>query len=255
MRNYFGEDHLTKWVGVSFAGHIILTLILTTALPKPRLKEIYVPDYKVNLVTLDRPKKIKTPVAAKKVGRKSSVAAKKAVSSKKKLKRPVTKSIKSVWKPVDTSAAINILRKKHATDIEIEEKVARLRREEASRLPARSYVDRKKEALRASKPQKINRSDMNGKIQAYYDMLGEKIKESWIVPGNLNIRGITAIVSILIAPSGKLIDVYIEEKSGNGFYDHSAMRAVKKAAPYQALPAGYGSGIEIGFLFRDEEVR
>ncbi len=167
------------------------------------------------------------------------------------MKRSVTKSIKSSPKPVDTSAAINKLRKKYETEIEIEEKVARLRREEAIQLPTAPYGGRKK----ASKPQKINRSDMNGKIQAYYDMLGEKIKESWTVPGNLNIKGMTAIVSILIAPSGEIIDVYVEKKSGNGFYDHSAMMAVKKATPYPALPAGYGSGIEIGFLFRDEEVR
>ncbi len=61
------------------------------------------------------------------------------------------------------------------------------------------------------------------------------------------------LVSVRIARDGVLIDSWIEKGSGNRLFDDSALKAVKKAAPFPPLPEAFdGDYLEIGFRFREE---
>ena len=69
-------------------------------------------------------------------------------------------------------------------------------------------------------------------------------------------KNITAIIDIRIARSGSLEYADFEKRSGNRFFDDSALRAVKKSSPFPPLLYWImDKSIEIGIRFHSEELR
>lgn len=158
--------------------------------------------------------------------------------------------------PVDTNAAIAAIRKEMEPALAVD----RIREKLGSRQPSgsgemtgqRGGSEKTMVTSGLSKAGVKNAGfeEMDKALQQYYDTVWEMIEGGWVLPGTGNFKGMTAIISVIIAPGGHLIDVSIEEGSGNGFYDQSAMRAVKKAQPFPPLPEGYNKGMAIGFRFK-----
>jgi TonB family protein len=64
------------------------------------------------------------------------------------------------------------------------------------------------------------------------------------------------VVNARILRNGAVVDVIFEKRSGNRYFDDSAVRAVKKASPLPPLPSWIrGESIEIGIRFRASELR
>lgn len=136
-----------------------------------------------------------------------------------------------------------------------DERVSKLREE----ITSRTAPAKPREAAPSAKPQAstaMNPSggaakvDLEKKYPAYYGIIGDKVQENWIYPQELKDNRISVIVSIKIAKTGKLLDVSVEQSSGNQAFDDSLLKAVKKAAPFPPFPVDMeGSFLETGLRF------
>jgi TonB family protein len=91
--------------------------------------------------------------------------------------------------------------------------------------------------------------------KAYYDRIWTKIRSSWVLPeGVASQSSLLTKVGIRIAPDGTIEQSWFEKKSGNDYYDQSALRAIRKANPLPPLPEELsGSPLEVGINFRYPE--
>lgn len=91
----------------------------------------------------------------------------------------------------------------------------------------------------------------------YSRFIWTKIKKNWVMPASLMPKeNITAIIEVRIGQSGALEYVGFEKRSGNSYFDESALRAVKKSAPFPPLAGWVTSrSIEIGIRFHSAELR
>ncbi len=243
------KNRLKNWLGISLALHIViigLALLLTSK--KQSDKVFYTPSYKVDLVTFTEPKPAKPKKARAVTPKKKKAAAKGTKTKTKTKKKKTTSKKKHKLAEIDPSKAIERLRNKHAKDINIEESVAR----------ARASIDKKTGAntdqktassSRHKSVKKLQNSDIDKELKEYYDTLWNKLKDSWVLPGQADYSGMITVVSVIIGSDGKLLDLSIEKGSGNGFFDASTLRAIRKSAPFPPLPGGYEGGLEIGFRF------
>lgn len=106
----------------------------------------------------------------------------------------------------------------------------------------------------AAAPSSADSARQTGDYSRY---IWPKIKRNWALPASLMPReNITAIIEVRIGQSGALEYIGFEKRSGNSAFDESALRAVKKSAPFPPL-AGWSAGrsIEIGIRFHSMELR
>jgi len=94
------------------------------------------------------------------------------------------------------------------------------------------------------------------RFRAYHDRIWAQIKASWILPDGVAVArdGLVTVIGIRITPSGIIEEFWVERKSGNIYYDQSAIRAVKKSNPLPPFPNDMGSEpLEVGINFRGSE--
>lgn len=93
------------------------------------------------------------------------------------------------------------------------------------------------------------------RFRAYYDQIWGLIRSSWVLPEGVATEGkLLTVVGIRIAPAGDIEQYWIEKKSGNDYYDQSAIRAIRKSNPLPALPEDLGNApLEVGINFRYPE--
>jgi len=91
----------------------------------------------------------------------------------------------------------------------------------------------------------------------YSRFIWTKIKKNWVLPASLMPKeNITAIIDVRIGQSGALEYIGFEKRSGNRYFDESALRAVKKSAPFPPLAGWVTSrSIDIGIRFHSAELR
>ena len=86
---------------------------------------------------------------------------------------------------------------------------------------------------------------------SYQQAAVARVSKNWIVPGaHLPAKGTKTVVQSTIARDGRLGAVTLTMKSGSREWDEAALAAVKKAAPFGALPGSYPqSTIEVHWHF------
>lgn len=99
----------------------------------------------------------------------------------------------------------------------------------------------------------------NTAVSIYNSMLAVAVQQNWVfnsrlarIEENENSPVVTVVIKIL--KNGEIADIWIETRSGNRYLDQSAVRAVKKAAPFPPLPQGYTS-YNVGMRFDPRGVR
>ncbi|MCD6485954.1 MAG: TonB C-terminal domain-containing protein [Syntrophobacterales bacterium] len=99
-------------------------------------------------------------------------------------------------------------------------------------------------------------SEMNIKMKVYYSIVWSMIKEKWALPeGILPNDNIEAIVEAKILRNGSVSNLSFEKNSGNRYFDESAIKAIKKAAPFPPLPEWLNERyIDLGIRFRSSEL-
>lgn len=127
-------------------------------------------------------------------------------------------------------------------------------------LPVSDTSSKEKERItpHAPLPQaKPNEEELNAKMKTYYVLLWSRIKGLWTLPrGILPDGNIETIVHAKILRDGTVINVGFEKRSGNRYFDDSALRAVKKMGTLPPLPEEIKEGnIEVGIRFHSSKFR
>ncbi len=149
-----------------------------------------------------------------------------------------------------TSVYSSLLKKKSTDRLDIEKAVSAIRQKEQARSKATPITS-------ASGKSKISDAEINELTNNYIDTIWSKVKRNWTMPQALMPgKKITTIIDVRISRNGALEYVNYEKRSGNRFFDDSALRAVKKASPFPPLPNWIkDDSIEIGIRFHSEELR
>jgi colicin import membrane protein len=91
-------------------------------------------------------------------------------------------------------------------------------------------------------------------MQKYHMDVDEKIQEAWRQPASVK-KDLQTLLTIKVRRDGLVVDVAVDQASGNRAYDESIMRAIKAAQPLPRIPAGIREDIvELGFRFRPENM-
>jgi TonB family protein len=109
----------------------------------------------------------------------------------------------------------------------------------------------------AASQTKISESEINAQTKEYIGVVWSRVKKNWTMPQALMPKeNIETIIDVKISRSGTLEYVGFEKRSGNRYFDDSALRAVKKSSPFPPLPYWImDKNIEIGIRFHSEELR
>jgi len=88
-------------------------------------------------------------------------------------------------------------------------------------------------------------------MQRYILGVWEKIKDSWGLPGIASFKkDLVTKVTIKVRKDGRIIDISMDERSGNKVYDESILRVLRSVDPLPPIPASLNmDSIEIGFRF------
>ncbi|MCX5849764.1 MAG: energy transducer TonB [Deltaproteobacteria bacterium] len=121
----------------------------------------------------------------------------------------------------------------------------------------RNQRDKPQTTTAASGRQTISETEINSQTNEYIGFVWSKVKQNWTMPQSLlPEKNITAIIDVRIARSGALEYAAFEKRSGNRYFDDSALRAVKKSSPFPPLPYWVmDKSIEIGIRFHSAELR
>lgn len=94
----------------------------------------------------------------------------------------------------------------------------------------------------------LTQENLSARYPAYYALIRDRVQENWKYP--FQDDRVLVTVSMKIDKAGTLLDVTLEKGSGNALLDASLINAVKKAAPFPALPHGFeGDFLETGLRF------
>jgi TonB family protein len=104
---------------------------------------------------------------------------------------------------------------------------------------------------------KISESEINAQTKEYIGVVWSRVKKNWTIPQALMPKeNIETTIDVKISRSGTLDYIGFEKRSGNRYFDDSALRAVKKSCPFPPLPYWImDKSIEIGIRFHSEELR
>jgi TonB family protein len=94
-------------------------------------------------------------------------------------------------------------------------------------------------------------------FNAYYDEVERRVRQNWIPPQNFDPRreSLMTVVSLVLLPDGRVQTSYIEQSSGNPYFDQSVMRAIFKSDPFPPPPVGLTKeNFELGLRFHSSPV-
>ena len=134
----------------------------------------------------------------------------------------------------------------------------------------RSNIDRAVDAIRqrqaqpaagaqgAPRPQAEGDTAMTDAILAQYSAFVQaRIKNNWSLPDTLRPKNpVLTVIEVRITRDGGIAHIAFEKRSGNAYYDESALRAVQKSAPFPPLPAEYRRAtMDLGVRFPSSELQ
>lgn len=130
----------------------------------------------------------------------------------------------------------------------------------APKAPAKGPANTKaapEEKAGTAAPMPAGDTDMNAKLHVYYAAIWSRIKRGWVLPlGILREDALETVIDVRILRSGAVTDVNFEKRSGNRFFDESAMKAIRKATPFPPLPPELGeSSLAVGIRFHSSEFK
>ncbi|MBN2282330.1 MAG: TonB family protein [Deltaproteobacteria bacterium] len=231
---------LINMMVISFLIHalVISIVIFSPSWPSPRWT--FGPVYTVDLVTLPV-NKVET------AGPVSALSRDLAGISPKEQPLVIRKAVEPTTIIPPKTMEVQKKTSSGATEKAIED----IRRKESASLPQTASAGRPGPIL--------SRGDtaLSMKMQVYYTVIWSKIREQWALPqGILDDDTIVAVVDLKILRNGEIADLTLEKRSGNTYFDESAVKAVRKAAPFPPLPEWLDQSVfEVGIRFHSSELR
>lgn len=90
-------------------------------------------------------------------------------------------------------------------------------------------------------------------LSAYYNEVWKRIRSLWAIPEGMSASRLLTVYGIRIDRQGRIVDVWLENGSGNGAFDDSALRAIKKADPLPPIPNNYTDiTMDMGIRFHSD---
>lgn len=162
---------------------------------------------------------------------------KRALKTKKPAPSP--KALKNIARPDEAVARIR-------EKIAAEEAVDRIRRKVKEKETTSREI-----TIAARAPARVYRyEELDAELRAYFEKISLMINGAWSLPEALRNKGFKTILSIHIRRDGTIESLWIEEGSGNKFYDESALRAINKVTPLPPLPKKWKEeAIDLGLRF------
>lgn len=99
-------------------------------------------------------------------------------------------------------------------------------------------------------------SEMDIRMKVYYSVVWSMIKENWALPeGILSDSDLETVIGVKILKNGSVVELNFEKRSGNRYFDESAMKAIKKVGAFPPLPEWLNEKyIDLGIRFRSSEL-
>ncbi len=245
---------LNSMIFISLLFHVaILSLLfLSPSFPSPKLT--FGPVYSVSLVSL--PRNVLEQKSASAVTKELMTASRPETVLKKQLAPSTEIPIRSLEtrKKEDPTLdnAMEEIRKKAAATGASKQPQAKVASEKTEK--AEKTEKTEKTAGSASQPGTV---EMDAQMRAYYAMVWSRIKGMWALPqGILPGEVLETVIDLTILRSGAVTQVGFEKRSGNSYFDDSAMKAIRKASPLPPLPAWIGgNSLGIGIRFHSSELK
>ena len=95
-------------------------------------------------------------------------------------------------------------------------------------------------------------------IRIYQAEISHQVQKNWAFSEQLagDDKNLEVLMGIRIAPDGRIIDTWFDQRSGNRHLDESAQRAIVKASPLPPLPRGLFEGdYTVGLRFGPKGVK
>ena len=149
-----------------------------------------------------------------------------------------------------TGIAFTPVKKQEINKLNIEKAVSAIRQNQQDKPKISAAVS-------AVSPTKMSESEVNAQTKEYIGVVWSRVKNNWTMPQALLPKeNIETIIDVKISRSGALEHMGFEKRSGNSYFDDSALRAVKKSSPFPPLPYWImDKSIEIGIRFHSSELR
>lgn len=88
----------------------------------------------------------------------------------------------------------------------------------------------------------------------YLSAIERKVSHNWFSGVSSESSGYSCVVYFRLRKDGRIEDLRVEQGSGNNYFDRSATRAIRSAAPFPPLPRAFSDeflGIHFTFAQRD----
>lgn len=239
--NLSREHGFTLWLFLSITIHVLLAAVIVIS-HSARKSIFYTPAYEVALLPrteVIRPEEVRPK---KEVSPLEKPEKEKIRPKARKGKKPVViaKIKKDSHRPDDAVAKIR-------EKIAAEEAVENIRK----KVKEKETTSSGKIKIAARPPTKVYHYDeLDAELKAYFDKISLMVNEAWSLPEALRNKGFKTILSIHIRRDGTIESLWIEEGSGNKFYDESTLRAINKVTPLPPLPKRWKEeAIDLGLRF------
>jgi colicin import membrane protein len=242
---------LNRMIFISLLFHVVVLslLFLSPSFPSPKLT--FGPVYSVSLVSLSR--NVMEQKSASGVAKELMTANRPEMILKKQLAPSQEVPIRSLEtrKKEDPTLdkAMEEIRKKAAA-------TGASKQPQVKAAPEKTEKVEKTESAAGSASQP-GTAEMNAQMRAYYAMVWSRIKGKWALPqGILPGEVLETVIDLTILRNGAVTQVNFEKRSGNRYFDESAMKAIQKASPLPPLPAWIGeNSLGIGIRFHSSELK
>lgn len=154
----------------------------------------------------------------------------------------IKRKINSIYSP--------LLKSDESHKINIDKAVSAIRHKEQGRL-------KPDETAATAGKSKMSDTQTNSQANEYIGAVWMRIKQNWSMPSSLLPgKNISTIIDIKISRSGALEYANFEKRSGNRYFDDSALRAIRKSSPFPPFPSWIrDNNIEIGIRFNSAELQ
>ena len=243
-RERIGGGRLNGMILISllFHGVVLSLLFFTPSFPSPKLT--FGPVYTVSLVNF----------SGNVLEQKSGTAAVKELLAASRSETVLKKRLEP--EPV---VPIRSLENRKKQDQTLEKAMEEIRKRAAA-TPATPKPQEKappEAKYGPASPPSPGDAEMDAKMRAYYAMIWSRIKGRWALPqGILPGEVLETVINVTILRSGAVTEMNFEKRSGNRYFDESALKAIRKAVPFPPLPAWISEGsLDVGIRFHSSELR
>ena len=98
-----------------------------------------------------------------------------------------------------------------------------------------------------------NEKRAQSEIQKYVGLIKQKVERKWLKPASAK-PGMSCEVFVRLIPGGQVAHVEITQSSGDGIFDSSVEKAVRKAEPFPVPPDPdlFDRFRDVRFIFKPE---